>query len=454
MGNWGLESFIVFVLILANGVFSMAEISMIAARKARLREKARNGNKNAKVALNLATNPDRFLSTTQFGITLIGILTGAYGGATIAKSLAVPLRQISWLAPYADTAALFLVVLVITYLSLILGELVPKQLGLAYAETIAINIARPMCLLSRLGAPAIALLSLSTKLVLKLLHLRPSDEPSVTEDELRHMVKQATQAGVLAESEQELVERMLRLGDRRVTTFMTPHTEIDWLDINDSNDENWGRIAASGHTHFVVCRGNLDNVVGILSARKLLNQFITKGDRAFRPLLDPPLFIPERIPALRALELMKGVKHPLGLILDEYGGISGMVTLDDFVSTVFFDIKHHAAPGEPMAVQREDGSWLLSGMIPIAEYKAMFRLKEPSEDADFDTLGGYVMNALGRIPQTTDTFEAAGMRLEVMDMDGRRVDKVLVNKLIPTDDSAGPANEDAGDELGEASDGE
>lgn len=428
-----IEILVILMLILANGVFATAEVAMIYARKIRLQQRARQGDKRARVALALASSPDRFLSTVQIGITLVGILTGVFGGATVSEPLAAYLRSVPSLAPYAQPLAFGAVVIVLTYLSLILGELVPKNLALKNAEGLAIALARPMFWLSKLASPAVSVLTFSTNLVLRLLRIKPAAEPGVTEDELRHIIRQATKAGVLIKAEQDLVERMLLLGDRQVTAFMTPRTDIVWLDLADSPEENWRIITQSAVFTYPVCRGSLDEVVGVATKEHLWEQY--GRDRVCKPdqVMERPLFVPDGVPALRALEMMKNTRQRVAIIMDEYGGVSGLVTLTDFVSVVFFGARTRAEEEEPMAVRREDGSWLISGMMPIEEFISLFRLqdKQAEEDLGVDTVGGLVMNSLGRIPAVADAFERFGLRIEVMDMDGRRVDKVLVQRITP-----------------------
>ena len=332
--------------------------------------------------------------------------------------------------------------LCITFLSLLLGELVPKNLALRYPEKITLLLAPLMRFIARATLPAVATLALCSRLVQKTLRLGPAVEPHMTEEELRHTIEQATQSGVLVKTEQQLLERTFSLGDRQVTAFMTPRTDVVWLDLNDPLETTWRTIRETNHTHLVVCREELDEVVGVVHILRLWKELNRSGENNLAGLVKPPLFVPEKISALRVLELMKNHDCHLLVVLDEYGGVSGLVSLRDLVTSVFFGSSTRVEPEEPMAVQREDGSWLLSGLMPIEEFASIFRLLE-SESAELDeyeTLGGFVMNTIGKIPSVADSIERFGLRLEVVDMDGRRVDKVLVQRL-------GPPPETHGDEV-------
>ncbi|MCX7016251.1 MAG: hemolysin family protein [Candidatus Sumerlaeota bacterium] len=426
-----IEILVLLLLILGNGVFAAAEVAIIYSRKVRLKQRARQGDKRARVALDLSASPERFLSTVQVGISLVGVFAGVFGGATIAKRLEDVFHAIPVLAPYAEPIAMAAVVVPLTYLSLIFGELVPKRMALSNAEGIAVILARPMRFLSKIGSPAVTLLTVSTGWAMKLLRIKATTEPGVTEEELRHMIQQATNAGVLVRTEQEIVERALQLGDRQVTAFMTPRPDITFLNLDDTPEENWKKIVENRVACYLVCRESLDEVVGVLTRDSLWDRHSPTAAAKLESLMTPPLFVPERVPALRVLDLMKNTRQTLAVVLDEYGGVSGLVTLDDFTSAVLLGRRSQAMEAEPMAVQREDGSWLLSGMMPIEEFRLLFRLETVPDDdlSDYDTLGGFVMNSLGRIPAVADTFERGDLRIEVVDMDSRRVDKLLVQRI-------------------------
>jgi putative hemolysin len=434
MPSVSFEVLVVFLLIVINGIFAMSEIAVVSARKTRLQQWAEEGNAKARAALELANNPNQFLSTIQIGITLIGILAGAFGGATIARELAIILNNIPWLGPYSHSLSLGLVVLVITYVSLVVGELVPKRLALNNPEGVATVIATPMQLLSRIAYPAVHLLGLSTELLLRTLRVKPSTEPAVTEEEIRALIEQGTQAGMFEAAEQEMVERVFRLGDRRVSAVMTPRTEIVWLDREASAEEIRHTITTSVHSRFLVADGSLDNILGVVHAKDLLAHILSGQTLDVSATLQQPLYVPESMRALKALELFKQSATHIALVIDEYGGIQGLVTPTDILEAIVGDLPEAGEQIEPLAVQREDGSWLLDGMLPVDEFKDLFDLDDlPWEDQGiYQTLAGFVVMQLGRIPVVADYFEWEGLKIEVVDMDGNRVDKILVT---PTSDA-------------------
>ncbi|WNN88780.1 hemolysin family protein [Gloeocapsopsis dulcis] len=421
------EILIIFLLIVANGILAMSEIAVVSSRKARLQQLANEGDAKARVALKLAKSPNNFLSTVQVGITLIGVLTGAFGGATIATNLASYLQQIPVLAPYSQAIALAIVVLTITYLSLIIGELVPKRLALNNPERIAANIAMPMRMVSAIVSPAVYLLSASTDFVLRILGIGPSTEPLVTEEEIKVLIEQGTEAGTFEVAEQDMVERVFRLGDRPVGALMTPRPEIVWLDLEDSLEVNCHKIIDGGHSRFPVCQGGLDNVLGIVPVSDLLARCLSNQPLDLTVSLRQPVFVPESTRGLKVLEMFKQTGTHIALVVDEYGVIQGLVTLNDILIEIVGDVPSDDDQEEPQAVQREDGSWLLDGMLSIDEFFELFAIKEmPAEHrGSYQTLGGFVITHLGRIPIASDYFEWQGMRIEVVDMDGNRVDKVL-----------------------------
>ncbi len=414
----------------------MSEMAVVSARKVRLQQWANEGDAKARAALELANAPNQFLSTIQIGITLIGILTGAFGGATIAQAFAALLSQIPWLAPYSRVIGLGFVVLVITYLSLIIGELVPKRVALNNPERIAATVAAPMRALSAIAAPVVHLLSSSTDVVLRLMGIVPSAEPHVTEEEIKVLIEQGTEAGTFEAAEQDMVQRVFRLGDRRVSGLMTPRLEIVWLDLEDSPEENRQKMTTSVHSRFPVCQGSLDNVLGIVQVKELLARMLADQPLDLTASLQTPLFVPEGMLALKVLELFKQSGTHTALVIDEYGVTQGLVTLNDILEAIVGDIPSFDELAEPQAIQREDGSWLLDGMMPVEEFLKLFEMKETSEtqEGNYQTLGGLMITHLGRIPTSTDHFEWSGLRFEVMDMDGNRVDKVLVMP-IPTSPS-------------------
>jgi putative hemolysin len=430
MKDMSQEALIILLLIVINGIFALSEVALVASRKARLQQLAREGDHKAKTALELAESPSRFLSTVQTGITLIGILAGAFGGATIAEKLTAYFKTFPLLASYAESIGLGMVVLVITYLSLIIGELVPKRIALHSPERIASIIALPMKWLSKLFLPIVSFLTLSTEVVTRLIGLRASEEPPVTEKEIAVMIEQGTLAGVFEPAEHTMVKRVFRLGDRTVGSLMTLRLDIVWVDLDDPLDMNLSKLSGSIYSRFPVCTGELDHVEGILRAKDLLRQCLTCGTPDIRDILQEPMFVPETLPALRLLEKMKEERTHIVLVVDEYGTVKGLVTLNDIMEAIVGDMPSRDEPDEPYAVQREDGSWLFDGMLLMEEFKELLGLARLSDEESgrFLTLGGYVLSKMGRIPATGESFESDGMRFEIMDMDGNRIDKILVSK--------------------------
>lgn len=426
-----IEFVIVILLILANGVFAMSETAFVSARRVRLQQWANEGNAKAAAALEFANSPNRLLSTVQLGITLIGILAGAFGGATIAGAIAVNIRSIPWLAPYSDAIALALVVIIITYLSLVIGELVPKRIALNNPERIAMFMVTTMRVLSALASPFIQLLSLSTEGILRLIGLRPSSEPPITEEEINVLIEEGTQIGTFEAAEQDMIERIFRLGDRRVSALMTHRPDIVWLDINDSLLEITQAIRESTYSRFPVCDGSLDNVLGMLHVKDLLLQSMAGQHFDLKAALQAPVYVIENSNTLKVLELFKQTGQQAALVIQEYGDIEGLLTFNDILEAIVGDISSRDELDHPQVVKREDGSWLLDGMLPIDELKELLNVRVLPEESsgDYETLAGFMLTELGRIPAPADHFEWNKFRFEVMDMDGRRIDKVLVQPL-------------------------
>lgn len=419
----------ILLLIIANGVFAMAEIALVSARKTRLAQQANEGNAKARLALAFANAPREFLSTVQLGITLIGILAGALGETTLAQPLAASLRQVPWLGAYSEALSLGFVVCSIAYCSLVIGELVPKQLALHNPERIAAALVAPMRVITRLAAPAVWLLSASTAAILHVLGGRPAPEPPVTEAEIKVLLQQGVQAGVFAAAEHEMVHAVFRFGDRRAGALMTPRTAIVWLDVNDSPQDTGRRLTESAHARFPVGQGSLDQVVGVVHAKDVLAQSLAGQPVDLTRALRPPVFVPEHMPALHVLELFKRTGLPLALVVDEHGGVEGLITLTDMLEALVGDLPaEEGVPAEPLAMQRDDGSWLVDGMLPIDTFKDLFHITHlPGEDAGaYHTVGGFIMMHLERIPAPAEHFDWDGFSFEVLDMDGQRVDKVLV----------------------------
>ena len=431
MTNVATEIFIVTLLIIGNGVLAMAELAVISARKARLTRLAEQGDARAEVALALASAPNQFLSTVQIGITLVGILAGAFGGATLAGQLGARIENVTVLAPYSEAIGVLVVVLTITYLSLVFGELVPKRLALNNPDRIALRVARLLRFLSVIASPAVHVLSVSTNFVLRILGAKPTGAPPVTEDEIRILIRQGTAAGVFEETEEDLVANVFRLGDKQVNALMTPRHEIAWLDINDPSEENRRAIAERAYSRFPVCRDTIDNVIGVVRAKDLLAQVLSGQRFDLTPVMRQPLLIPDGMRAYACLELFKESGKHVGLVVDEHGGIEGLLTPHDLLEAIIGNISVAGQPVELQAVQREDGSWLIDGSMHIDEFKQLFDLKRLAGEnwGTFQTVGGFVMAYLGHIPSVAEHFEWEGLRFEVVDMDGRRVDEVLVARV-------------------------
>ncbi len=419
------EIIMIFVLILVNALLAMSEAALVASRKARLQNQAGEGNKSSALALKLIEDPNIFLSTIQIGITLIGVLAGAVGGATIAESLANALQNIPYIGEYSTSIALGIVVISITTLTIWLGELVPKRLGLNSPEKIAQIVAGPMLFLSKVFSPFIRLMSGATNFVLRLIGVNASSEPPITEEELQMLISQGTQAGVFQEAEQEMVEGIFSLGDSRVYSLMTPRTDLIWLDIADSIEEIRQKIAECSFSRFPVRQDSLETIVGIVKSRDLLVESLSGKEIDLKTLLKPAYFIPETMFASRALELFKEKNTELLLVVDEFGGLQGLLTINDILEEIVGAMEFE----EPQATQRQDGSWLLDGMLEVDEFKELFEFAALPHEDQYETLSGFMMTSLGRVPQPSDNFEWSGFRFEVMDMDGRRVDKVLVTIL-------------------------
>jgi putative hemolysin len=429
-GNW-IEVIIIFLLILANGLFAMTEIALVSVRKSRLEQRAEDGDESAKTALELLKSPNRFLSTVQVGISLVGVFAGALGGASLADQVAKWVDLIPVLTPYSHAIALVLVVLIITYFSLVIGELIPKRLALHSSERISLAAAKPMQFLAKAASPVISLLAFSTDLGLKILGVRAPQESPISNEEIMLLVEQGRKTGTIQDLEQDMVESIFRLGDRRADAIMTPRVNLIWLDIQESLESCIEKALGSSHSLFPVGDSSLDEIIGIVRAKELLGRRLNGEAVELAKIVIPPLFVPESMPALKVLELLKTPGNRAALVIDEYGGLQGMVTLSDVLQAIIGDIPIPGESFEPQVVEREDGSYLFDGQLQIDELKDILDLDDLPEEnhAGFQTLGGFMMNQLGEIPTAGQFFEWDGLRFEVMDMDGRRVDKVLVQRL-------------------------
>jgi putative hemolysin len=421
---------IVLLLILLNGFFAMAELALVSARKARLEQLAEEGRAGAQAALELKADPSRLLSTVQIGVTLIAVLSGTFGEATLGDRLQQALAGASgFTARYAHAISMAIVVVAISYFSLILGELVPKRIALIHAERAAMALARIMRALARAGAPIEWLLSASSDLVLRLIPLRTAGPAPVTDEEISYMVREGVATGQIPQQERAIVEMALRLGDRRVSAVMTPRTQIEWLDLADPAEENRRKIRESAYSRFPVVQGGSQQVIGIVQVKDLLSGALDARPLDLRAATRPPLYLPNTVNLLRVLEVFKTSGEPMALVVDEYGDLEGLVTLTDILEALVGDIPG-AGEADQRVVRRDDGSWLIDGMLGLDELKQVLGLAHlPGEDADFHTLGGYLMAQLNRVPMVADRITAGNYRFEIVDMDGRRVDRVLVTPV-------------------------
>ncbi len=422
------EVVIILGLILLNGFFSMSEMAIVSAKKNRLQTKANKGSKKAATALKLAENPNQFFSTVQFGITLIGILSGAYGGATLAQKIGQEIAKISGFERYGEGIGVAIVVILITYLSLVVGELVPKRIALNSAEKVSVSVAGIMNFLSKLAKPFVFLLSKSTNLLLTILGVKAASEPAVTEEDLKNMLMEGKQTGVIEESEQTMVERIFRLSDRDVSAVMTPRTEIVFLELDDTQEEILQKITESPYTRFPVISESYDDVIGIVNSKDLLLQLSSHGKIDLEKVMQDAFFLPETTPALETVEILKKSGFEIALIIDEYGGVLGLVGMGDILQSIIGNVSSPLETEDEEVVLRDDGSWLFDGMIQIDELKehlGIERLPE-EEEGRYETLSGLMMAVLNRIPLTGDYFDWNDFRFEVVDMDGRRVDRVMV----------------------------
>lgn len=425
-----LEIGLIFGLIAVNGVLAMSEMAMVSARRSRLQHMAEKGSPGAARALEFAEQPTRLLSTIQIGITAIGILSGALGEAALSSIVEVYIRSIPELAPYAHEITLTVVVLGITYFSLVIGELVPKRLALQHAEQIAVTMARPMYLLSLLTLPLVKVLSFSTDIILVILRVQRQRSHSITEEEIKVILDQATQEGVFEETEQELVENILRLDSRKVGSIMTPRQDMVFLDINRGDDQN--RIILQEHPHWIIplCDDGLDNVLGFVRTKDLLNRLLQGERPTLSALVTPALFVPNSVSLMQLLEHFKRSHLQTALVVDEYGELNGLVTLNDVLEAIVGDIASEGLDGDPSAVQRADGSWLVDATMDIDSFKELFDLEQLTgeDNGEFHTLAGFIMLQLGNIPRITDGFDYDDLHIEVIDMDRNRIDKVLVTR--------------------------
>lgn len=422
----------VLLLIVINGIFALSEMAVVASRKVRLERLARESNAGARGALDLVADPGGFLSTVQIGITLVGIVAGAYGGATLADPLGGQLDRFTWIAPHGNQVAIVVVVIVITYLSLVVGELVPKRIALANPERAASLIARPMIVLSVVAAPAVWLLKVSSDALLRLVGLSAARRASVTEDEIKALIAEGTRTGTFVPEEQAMIEGVLRLTDRTVRVIMTLRSDITWIDKSDSREAIAELVAASPHTDFLVCDGSVDKAIGLVGARDLLRAALNQEKLDIARLVRPTLFVSELTPVLTLIELFRQHGVKIAAVVDEYGGTEGLVTATDVLEGIAGALPDRHEGEAPASVRRPDGSWLVDGLLPIDEFEDVCGVSGFREAGDFATVAGYVIHELGQLPSVGDQIERGGLVFEVVDMDGLRIDKLLVTRRSET----------------------
>jgi len=422
--------FVIFVLILFNGLLSMAEIAIISIKKSRLKQLVSQGNERAKILLKLVENPNHFFSTVQVGITLIGVFTGVFGGATLSEPLEKTFIQLGMPQVAATSFSLILVVVILTYLSLVIGELFPKRIGLQFSEKIALWISRPMNQLLVIFYPIVYILSASTDFIFRLFQIGPLKDSQVSEEEVRMLIKEGERVGIFETAEKNIVEQVLNIGDAKVNSLMQSRNKVIWLNINASPKEIKDTILKYQFSYFPVADGTIDNLVGILRTDTYLCQLVDENTNVpLKDLLHVPLLIPENKKVLEALELFKRKRIHLGVIIDEYGSVEGIITLTDILEAIVGDIPDINEQHEEMIIKRENNSWLVDGLLPTAEFKERFAVEHlPRENgAEFNTIGGFVMNRLGRVPISGDHLMLNRYKIEVVDMDGNRVDKLMIS---------------------------
>jgi putative hemolysin len=437
-----MEIAILLALILLNGLFAMSEIALVTARKARLQRQIENGDRGAIAAVQLGEDPTRFLSTVQIGITSIGVLNGVVGESTLAQPLGLWLQGFGMSAITASYVATAIVVAGLTYFSIVLGELVPKRLGQMAPEAIARLVARPIGWLAVASTPFVKLLSSSTRLVLRLLGTKVDRGPGVTQEEIHALLVEGSEAGVIEQHEHTMVRNVFRLDDRQLASLMVPRGDVVYLDVEATLDDNLRRIEESDHSRFPVVRGGMHDIIGVVSARQLLARRLRGEETDLQAAVQPAVFVPESVTGMELLENFRASGGQIAFVIDEYGEVLGLVTLQDLIEAITGEFKADAA-GEEWAVQRDDGSWLLDGLIPIPELKDRIGLRQvPEEEKErYHTLSGMLLLLLGRLPQIADSVQWGDWRFEIVDMDGKRIDKVLAERLPPQE---GPEEETTG----------
>ncbi|MBK9465789.1 MAG: HlyC/CorC family transporter [Chitinophagaceae bacterium] len=419
-----MEIFILLLLILINALFVISEIALVSARKSRLESQAERGDEKARRALILANNPEKFLSAVQIGITLIAILTGVYSGERFARYLQPSIEKIESFKPYADTIATTIIVVLVTFLSIIFGELIPKRIGLLKAEKIAKSVAGPVNTFARMTHPFVWLLNRTSNLFFYIFNIKRSKDDAVTEEEIKTLIGEGTEAGTIDEAEQEIIERVFHLGDRNITSLMTHRSDIIWFNLDDNEDKIKEKILREPHSAYPICDGSVDNIKGVVSIKDL---YVSPDSTLFKDIMQPALFIPENNSPYQVLEKFKESKIHSAFIVDEYGSILGLLTLNDILEAIVGDMPQ-PNEDEYEIIKRDDGTYIVDGQIPFYNFLTRFEKTEWMNEGehDFDTLAGFILHELERIPKTGDKLDWKGFKIEVVDMDGHRIDKVLV----------------------------
>ena len=419
-----MDIIILLFLVFLNGLFVMSEIALVSARKARLESQAEKGDRKARQALDLSNNPEIFLSAAQIGITLISILTGVYSGERFGKNFQPVVEKIEILRPYAATIATTIIVILVTFLSIIFGELIPKRIALLKAEKIAKLVAGPMRVFAKSTHPIVWLLNFISNLFFTIFKIKRSHSDVVTEEEIKAMVTEGTEAGTIDEAEQQIIERVFHLGDRNITSLMTHRSDIVWFNLNDNEEKMKQKIISERHSIYPICDGDIDQLKGIVSIKDL---YVADDSILFKDLMKPALFVPENNSAYQVMEKFKESQLHSAFIVDEYGTILGMITLNDILEAIVGDIPEPDIQDYGIKI-REDGSYLVDGQIPFYNFLSYFNKADWMNEGEheFDTLAGFILHELERIPQTGDKMEWSGFNFEIIDMDGHRIDKVLV----------------------------
>jgi putative hemolysin len=422
------EIVIIVILLLLNGLLAMSEIAFVSAKRFKLEERAKKGNVSAKKALLLLMEPEKFLSAVQIGITSIGILAGAFGGYAMAEDLKPFFENIAYLKPYSIEISFILIVTMITYLSLVIGELVPKSIAMNNPEKITLLMAPMMYLITKVFTPFVSFLSMSTKIVLFLIRVKKNEEPPVTEEELKSLLTIGTLHGTFEKEESEMIKRIFSFNDKRVPAIMIPRTEIEWIDSSLTNQEIFHFITSHNHSRYFVCDNNIDNILGYIEAKEFLIKYHIEPSFDIHIILNEALIVPECIYSIDLFEKFRNLKTNLALIVDEYGGSQGLITLHDLIEDIFGDIPEKYEESEQRIMKRKDGTFLVDGSTEIAKITDFFSIEIVA--TDYSTLSGFIMYKLGRIPKERDIVNYGMYQFEVVDMDGKRVDKILVKKVV------------------------